>query len=346
MSVPGTPPDHEPDTKKGASLAEVAKAAGVSRMTVSRVMRNEGRVADETRRRVLAEVERLGYVPNRIAAAFSADRASTLVGVCIPRLTSALFGELLESIDRALSRLGFQTMIGAHEDDPAAEAAWLRELLAWRPAGVLLTGRVHTPGATDMLRAATIPMVEMWDLNTTPLDVSIGLNHYDSGAEMARFMLSRGRRRIGYVGTARSPQTLAVKRASGFSDALRGAGVALQGSECLNDGASFYAGYYGMETLLNRVTNLDAIYCQNDEMAIGSLAYCSARGVRVPDDIGVAGWGGYQAAAILPRLLTTTAVPTRRIGKLSAEALVARLRGEPVADVQLVPAVLRPGATV
>jgi LacI family transcriptional regulator, gluconate utilization system Gnt-I transcriptional repressor len=103
--------------------------------------------------------------------------------------------------------------------------------------------------------------------------------------------------------------------------------------EILQDSPGFYAGYYGLETLLAAQPALDVVYFHNDEMAIGGMAYCQSRGLRVPEDIGIAGWGGMEAASILPKRLTTTVVPTTAIGKAAAEALVARLKGEPGQDV-------------
>lgn len=114
----------------------------------------------------------------------------------------------------------------------------------------------------------------------------------------------------------------------------------------LLDQPGFYAGFYGTETLLGRAQNLDAIYYHDDEMAVGSLAFCQSRGIRVPDDIGIAGWGGMEAASILPRRLTTTMVPAARLGKITAEALVIRLRGDPVAEATVVPTRLVLGATM
>ena len=114
----------------------------------------------------------------------------------------------------------------------------------------------------------------------------------------------------------------------------------------LHDSPGFYPGYYGLETLLARQPDLDVVYFHNDEMAIGGLAYCQSRGIRVPEDLGIVGWGGMEAASVLPRRLTTTVVPTTAIGKAAAEALVARLKGEAGPDVTVVPTRLVPGETV
>lgn len=330
----------------GATLAEVAVAAGVSKMTASRVLRNAAGFSDNTRDRVMREVKRLGYVPNRIAAAFGSDQTSTLVGVCVPRLTSGLFGSVLDSIDHSLSKFGYQTMIGTHEQSPSVEETWLRAILAWRPAGVILSGRTHTRGTIEILRAQSIPVVEVWNLNTSPLDVSVGFNHFDCGLEMGNFILSKGHQNIAYVGAEATAAGMGVVRQEGFKKALQNAGRDLATSEVLADRPSFYAGFYGTENVLNRTNEVDAIYYQDDTMAVGGLFYCKSKGLSVPDDIGIAGWGGMEVASVLPERLTTTTVTTQALGKAAAEALVARVRNEPVQDVTVAATRLVPGNTV
>ena len=169
------------DRKNKANLEDIARATGVSKMTVSRVLRGGSGFSDDTRLRVTEAAAQMGYVPNRIAGAFSSDQASTLVGMCVPRLTSGLFGHVLDGVDRALSRLGYQVMIGCNNHDLGEEEAWVRQVVSWRPAGVILSGRTHTPGTVELLRQAAMPVVEIWDLTTSPIDMSVGFSHHDCG---------------------------------------------------------------------------------------------------------------------------------------------------------------------
>ena len=333
------------ERKSKANLEDIARATGVSKMTVSRVLRGGSGFSDDTRLRVTEAAAQMGYVPNRIAAAFSSDQASTLVGMCVPRLTSGLFGQVLDGVDRALSRLGYQVMIGCNNHDLGEEEAWVRQVVSWRPAGVILSGRTHTPGTVDLLRQAAMPVVEIWDLTTSPIDISVGFSHRDCGAEIGQFLLRRGRRRAGYVGALSRSDVMGQARMQGFAEALSRGGHPLIDQEVLHDSPGFYPGYYGLETLLARSPDLDVVYFHNDEMAIGGLAYCQSRGIRVPEDLGIVGWGGMEAASVLPRRLTTTVVPTTAIGKVAAEALVARLRGEAGQDITVVPTRLVPGET-
>jgi LacI family gluconate utilization system Gnt-I transcriptional repressor len=331
-------------TKPG--LEEIARNLGVSKMTVSRVLRGASGFSQATRDKVLQEVERTGYLPNRLAAAFGPAGTSTLIGVCVPRLTSPLFGSVLESLNLTLARLGYQTMIGSHNQLPEEEEVWLRTLASWKPAAVVLASRVHTPGTVKLLRDMGVPVAEIWDLTTKPIDLAVGFSHYDNGLEMARCVTSAGRRKIGYVGALGSRNTSGRLRYQGFVNGLAETGLALAAEETLQDQPGFYAGYYGTETMLARRGDLDAIYYHDDEMAIGGLAYLTRIGLTAPQDIGVAGWGGMEAASILPRRLTTTTIPTTRLGKIAAEALVSRLRGDPVDDVTIIQTRLVPGSTI
>jgi LacI family gluconate utilization system Gnt-I transcriptional repressor len=332
--------------KRKPSLTEVAEAAGVSKMTASRVLRNSGRFSEETRDRVMREAARLNYVPNRLAAAFGSETTSTLVGVLVPRLSGGLFGQAVESIDYALNRLGYQTLIGVSESQPEQEESWLRSVLAWRPAGLILTGRPQSPATSRMLSAAALPVVEIWDLNPQPTDISVGVDHVACGRDMGRLFVSKGRRKTGYVGADAAAPSLGRARLEGFQQALAEAGSQPVSAEILGDRPSFYQGHYGAQTLLSRHPDLDAIYFQNDEMAIGGMAYCRSAGLRVPEDLGVAGWGGMDVAAILEHRLTTTSVSSRALGKAAAEALISRIRGEPIRPVIEIPAILKPGDTV
>lgn len=334
------------DNRFKINLLEVAKAAGVSKMTASRVLRNASGFSQATRERVLREVERLGYVPNRIAATFGSDETSTIIGVSAPYLSSSLFGAVLDATNLALAKFGYQTMIGSHENRPETEEMWVRNILSWRPAGLILSAHQHTRATRELIKQHGIPVAEIWNLNTSPLDLSIGFNHADCGFEMGQYVLGRGHTRIGYVGAdADAPGPGALRR-QGFEAALATAGLKFAAVEVLNDRPGFYPGFYGTETLLNRAKALDCVYYQDDAMAIGGYYYCKSQGLSIPSDIGIAGWGNIEAASVLPQRLTTTIISTEALGRAAAIALIKRIRGEPVDDVTFTPTRLAPGNTV
>ncbi|MCV3271320.1 LacI family DNA-binding transcriptional regulator [Roseobacter sinensis] len=328
------------------SLSEVALAAGVSKMTASRVLRGEGGYSERTRATVMEKVDELGYLPNRLATVFAGDKTSTFVGVSIPDLGNEVFAQVLEGIDRKLGAFGHQSVLGLTQHTLREEENWIRTVLSWQPAGLILTGRYHSKRALDMLRNANVPVVEIWDLNSSPMDMSVGINHFDSGFEMGRFIVSRGYRKVGYVGTSHDTANAASARLDGFCKAVEGSGGSVARQLCLHDTATYYPGYYGTEQLLGSTRGIECIYYQNDAMAFGGLQFCDAKGMRVPDDIGVAGWGDLPVAAVMRRRLTSVHVPHLKLGQVAAEMMLARLSDEPVEACRDIGFRLIPGSTV
>ena len=336
----------EKDRKnKKISLAEVASAAGVSKMTASRVLRNQGGFSNKTRQRVLDEVERLGYLPNRLATVFAGDKRSTFVGVSIPDLGNEIFAQVLEGIDRKLGALSHQTVLGMTQRETNEEERWIETVLSWQPAGLIVTGRAHTPRAIEMLKGSGLPVVEIWDLNSSPLDMCVGIDHFDSGYAMGRHLVGKGYQRLGYVGSSHNDGGAASARLSGFRRAVEDGGAKLVRSLVLQDVPSFYPGFFGTEQILASVPDIDAIFYQNDNLAVGGLHYCTRRGRRIPEDIGIAGWRGLPNLSVLPQQLTTIKVRHMRVGALAAEALLDALDGTPARRVIDVGFLLVPGST-
>ncbi|MEM1073720.1 MAG: LacI family DNA-binding transcriptional regulator [Pseudomonadota bacterium] len=327
------------------SLAEVARAAGVSKMTASRVMRGEGGYSDKTRDKVMAKVDLLGYLPNRLATVFAGDQSSTFVGVSIPDLGNEVFAQVLEGIDRKLGSFGYQTVLGLTQHTIEEEEAWIETVLSWQPAGLILTGRSHSPRSLDLLRNAGLPVVEIWDLNSSPLDMSVGINHYDCGFEMGRYLVGLGYKALGYVGTSHDTANAATARLDGFAKAVADGGGTVTRQFCLHDTASYYPGFYGTEQLLASGADVDCIYYQNDAMAFGGLQFCQKTGLRVPDHIGVAGWGDMPIASVLQQRLTSLHVSHLKLGQAAAEAMVARISGEPHETARDIGFHLVPGTT-
>ena len=328
------------------NLSEVASAAGVSKMTASRVLRGDGGYSKQTQARVLATVDRLGYLPNRLASVFAGDRSTTFIGVSIPDLGNEVFAQVLEGIDRKLRSFGHQTVLGLTQHALEEEEGWIRTVLSWQPAGLILTGRSHSPRALDMLRNAGIPIVEIWDLNSSPLDMSVGINHFDCGFDMGRFLIGCGYRSLGYVGTSHDTANAASSRLDGFTKAVEAGGGKVRKQLCLHDAASFYPGFYGTEQLLAAKRGVECIYYQNDLMAFGGMQYCERKALDVPGDIGIAGWGDLTIASVLKQRLTSIHVSHLKLGQVAAEMMIGRLSGEPVQPCRDIGFHLIPGATV
>ncbi len=338
--------DKKNNKNNKVSLSQVAEAAGVSKMTASRVLRGEGGYSEKTRVKVMAQVDQLGYLPNRLATVFAGDKNSTFIGVSIPDLGNEVFSQVLEGIDRKLGTFGHQSVLGLTQHTLQEEEDWIKTVLSWQPAGLILTGRYHSARASDMLRNAGIPIVEIWDLNSSPLDMSVGINHFDSGFDMGRYLVGCGYQKIGYVGTSHDTANAATTRLDGFCKAVEGGGGEVTRQLCLHDTATYYPGYYGTEQLLASSKDIECIFYQNDSMAFGGLQYCGAKGLEVPKDIGIAGWGDLPVASVLSKRLTSMHVSHLKLGQAAAEMMMARLSDEPVEPCRDIGFRLIPGSTV
>lgn len=294
----------------------------------------------------MQQVDLLGYLPNRLATVFAGDQTSTFIGVSIPDLGNEVFSQVLEGIDSKLGSFRHQTVLGLTQHTEQAEEDWIHTVLSWKPAGLILTGRFHSARATEMLRNGGIPIVEIWDLNSSPLDMSVGINHFDAGFDMGRYLIGCGYRNIGYVGTSHDTANAATTRLSGFVKAVSTGGGDVTKQLCLHDTATYYPGFYGTEQLLASSPQIDCVFYQNDAMAFGGMQFCATKGLEVPDDIGIAGWGNLPVASVMPKRLTSMHVPHLKLGHAAAEMMMSRLSGEPVHSVRDIGFTLIPGSTV
>ena len=330
------------DGKPQMTLRDVAEAAGVSEMTVSRVLRQRGDVSERTRARVYEAARRLGYVPNKIAGALASSRVN-LVGVVIPSLSNMVFPDVLHGIGAVLDDTALQPVIGTSKYDPELEEHVIYEMLSWRPSGLIVAGLEHTEAARAMMANAGIPVVEVMDTDGDPVAACVGISHAAAGREMAREIVARGYRRIGYLGSSSIADHRAQKRLKGFREGLAEAGLTLA-DECFYGGTSgFGTGRAMTAEILARSPDLDFLYYNTDMNAAGGLLHLIDRGYDIPGQIGLAGFNSFEVLDGLPRRIATMDSRRDDIGRRAAEIIAAGELTDAV--VTLTPEFL-PGDTV
>ncbi|BDA86411.1 LacI family transcriptional regulator [Aureimonas sp. SA4125] len=305
-----------------STLSDVARLAGVSESTVSRVLRQKGFSSLKVRQRVREAVEHLGYVPNRVAGTL-ASSGSNLVGVVIPSLSNIVFPDLLGGASLALDRAGFQPVIGVSDYDPLREETLVAAMLAWRPAGLIVAGLDHTARTKAMLRGAGVRVAELLDIDGEGIDIVVGFSNLSAGRASAELFLARGYRRIGYVGHYLGLDHRAARRLRGFTEILTHSGLALRASEVIAEPSSIGAGKEALARLLAAAPDLDAVYFSNDDMAVGGLFHCLQQGIEIPSRLAIMGYNGLDIARLAPQPLATILTPRRRVGQLGAELLFA-----------------------
>jgi LacI family gluconate utilization system Gnt-I transcriptional repressor len=336
-----TRPPREP--RRPLTLRDVSEASGVSEMTVSRVLRGRGEVSEATRERVMAAARQLGYVPNRIAGGLASARVN-LVAVIVPSLANMVFPEVLTAATEVLEGAGLQPVVGVTGYDPDREERVLYDMLAWRPAGVILAGLEHGAATREMLRAAGVPVVEIMDVDGEAVDSVVGISHRRAGRQMAAAILDAGYRRIAFLGTMMPFDHRARKRMEGFEAVLAAAGVALAAREFYSGGSALAKGREMTQAVMARRADLDFLYYSNDMIGAGGLLWCLGQGFDIPDRLGLAGFNGLELIDGLPRRLATMDACRREIGREAARIVVAG-RAAAGSRIELTP-VLAPGDTI
>ena len=295
----------------------------MSEMTVSRVLRNKRDVSEATRARVLEAARRLGYVPNKIAGALASQRVN-LVAVIIPSMSNMVFPEVMTGITSALEETGLQPVVGLTGYRPEKEEKVLYEMLSWRPAGVIIAGLEHSDASRAMLRASGIPVVEIMDVDGTPVDSVVGISHRRAGQQMAQAIIRAGYRRIGFMGTKMPLDHRARKRFEGFTEALAKAGIEMADHEFYSGGSALAKGREMTAGMLERTPDLDFLYYSNDMIGAGGLLYLLEQGVDIPGRMGLAGFNGVELLDGLPRRLATMDACRLEIGCRAAGIIAAQ----------------------
>ena len=306
------------------TLRDVSQASGVSEMTVSRVLRNRGDVSQNTRDKVLLVAKQLGYVPNKIAGALASQRVN-LVAVIIPSLSNMVFPEVMTGISEVLETTDLQPVVGVTDYLPEKEERVLYEMLSWRPSGVIIAGWEHSETSAMMLKASGIPVVEIMDIDGSPVDAMVGISHRRAGREMAVSILKAGYRKIGFLGTKMPLDHRARKRFEGFTEALAKSGVEVTDQEFYSGGSALVKGREMTQELLRRNPNLDFLYFSNDLIGAGGLLYLIEQGISIPNQIGLAGFNGVELLQGLPRQLATMDACRSEIGRKAAEMIVQQV---------------------
>src|ERR1700688_1776636 len=197
------------------TLAAVAKLAGVSSITVSRVVRLPGLVAPETRGRVEAAMRELGYVPNQLAGALASGARTRSVGVLVPTIANSIFADTVQGLSDELEPLGYAVILAQSRYDSAREDHMLSALLSRRPEAIIMVGSPATGDGARLLRRAGIPVAETWELPVEPIDSVPGLDNYEAGVAVARHFAAQGRKALAFIG---GDDPRATRRWNGFID--------------------------------------------------------------------------------------------------------------------------------
>lgn len=322
------------------TIADVARRAGVGRITVSRALRDPTQVSESLRRAIDDAVRELNYSPNLNARALASAR-NNLVGVLVPALTPNIFTDVLTGVYDGVEETHLRIEVVNTRYNRELEEARILEILRDTPAGLIISGVDQTPGARRALEAAECPVIQIMDLTSDPVDRVIGFSHVEGGRRMTEHLVEAGYRRIAFLAGYLSDRSRG--RLRGYREALEAAGLFDPPLICLVDNAppstdpgnpdewvrfsSPVAGRALLAQALETIPNLDAVFCNNDMLAVGALFECQRRGIRVPEDLGIAGFNNLDVAAGAEPGISSCSTPRWECGYTAAHAIRKSLDG-------------------
>lgn len=313
--------------RKAPKMADVARLAGVSPMTVSRAFKRDGSVSDATRQSILDAADQLGYVFDSTASNLRSQRTD-FVAVTVPSINNANFAETLRGLTEGLKERGLQILLGYTNYDMAEEERLVEQLLRRRPEAIVVTGGKHTDRCRRLLENAAIPVVETWDLPPRPIGHVVGFSNADAVRGMVDHFVARGLTRIAFIGGDADRDTRGTDRRAGFIAAMNAHG--LDATRLIAAGVppiSMREGAQAMARLLDTMPDTEAVICVSDLSAFGALTECQRQGISVPDRIAIAGFGDYEIASICVPPLTTIDPHPHLIGKETAALILDVLAG-------------------
>lgn len=310
--------------KRRPTLQDIADQVGATKMTVSRGLRDPETVSEKLRERIFAVAEELGYIPNRGPDILSKS-TSRAIGVLLPSLTNQVFADVIKGIESVTEPANYHLMLSHYGYSTEMEERSLASLLSYNVDGVILSESQHTPRTQRMLETAGIPTVEIMDTRTGPIHQAIGFDNVKAAYDMVSEMIRRGRRHILYLAVRLDARTL--QRQEGYQQAMEEHGlepVTLRSTSR----SSYTVGATLMGEVLEQYPQADALFCTNDDVAIGAYFECLRRGVEVPRTMAIAGFHGHDVGQVMAPRLASVITPREAVGERAAKEMLGRIRGQ------------------
>ncbi|WP_299495812.1 gluconate operon transcriptional repressor GntR [uncultured Shewanella sp.] len=307
--------------KRRPNLQDVADLVGVTKMTVSRFLRDPQQVSIPVQQKLEQAINHLGYINNRAPSMLSAAK-SQAIGVLVPSLTNQVFAEVIRGIESITDSANYQTMLAHYSYCPDQEEKHIASLLSYNIDGLLLSDTEHNPRTIQMLKTSGIPIIEMMDTRSSHIGIAVGFDNKRAASNMTETLIKKGYDRVVYL-AARLDKRTELKY-QGYQQAmlkhqLNPVQISTQSA------SSFSLGAQLLQQTLDEHPQTNAIFCTNDDLAVGAIFECQRQGIKVPDNMAIAGFHGHDIGqAIVPKL-TTVMTPREAIGQTAAKALLAQL---------------------
>ncbi|MDO6712400.1 substrate-binding domain-containing protein [Aliiglaciecola sp. 2_MG-2023] len=313
---------------KRTTLQDIADVVGMTKMTVSRYMKNPNLVKVSSRIQIESAINKLGYIPNRAPNILSKGK-SHAIGVLFPSISNHVFDEVLRGIESVTEPAGYQIMIAHYSYSKELEEKRIGSLLGYHVDGLILSENVHTANTLRMISSSGVPVTEIMDTCTPPIQQAVGFNNMQASQKMTEKLIQKGYKNIAYIGAKGDVRDILRQR--GYEAAI--AEHALKSLIFRSpDVSSIRLGSEILDSILRVRPKVDAAICTNDDVAMGVLLSCKKKGILIPDELAVSGMHGHEMGQLYSPKLASVITPRFNIGKVAAEQLLSRIDGVQVID--------------
>lgn len=316
------------------TIEEVARLAGVSTATVSRVLSRPDVVRTQTKEQVMFAIRQLDYQPDAAARALASGRTHT-VGCVIPTLDHAIFARSTQAMQTTLAQAGYQLLVASHEYDPATEFELVRALQQRGVDSLVLVGTDHAPRLWKALSAWRKPTLLTWSCDSRL--PSLGFDNEGAAQMAAAHLLELGHRRMGVISGFTTHNDRARSRVNGVRKTLALAGLSLPNAWVTEQAFNLEGGRHGLRQLMSGQQKPTAIFCGNDLLAVGALLEAQRMGLNIPEDLSICGIDNLEIAQAINPGLTTVSLPTQDLGRMAAKSVLSAIAGEVIAAQSLLP---------
>lgn len=312
--------------QKKVTLAVVAAHVGVSSITVSRALHDPDKVSPELLARIQTAVDDLGYVPNSAARALASNR-SNVIGVLIPSISNHVFSDVLLGIYTGIEDSHLTVQVGNSRYSNAKEDNLLRTFLSQKPAGLIITGIDQSETACKLLRAAPCPIVQIMDYSPEPIDMLVGFSHQQAAAVATQHLIEHGYRKLAFIGARMDARS--QRRYQGFQTTAAAAGVfSTQRVVTTFQPSTVQLGSQLLRQLLTIAPDTDAVFCNNDDLALGVLFEAQRQRLSVPERLGICGFNDFEMMAAAEPSMTSVRTFRYEMGLHAVNLIMASLRGQ------------------
>jgi LacI family transcriptional regulator len=317
------------------TIYDVAREAGVSMATVSRVVNNNPNVKPQTRKKVFEAIERLGYRPNAVARGL-ASKKTTTVGVVIPDISNSIFAEVARGIEDIANMYHYNIILCNADKKKEKEIRVINTLLEKQVDGLLFMGGIVTEDHIQAFRTSSVPVVLCGTKDEAQTMPSVDIDHEQAAFDAVNVLIANGHKDIAMIsGTLQDPAN-GYARYQGYKKALETAGIPIREEYVRVGNYRYESGSEATKYFLELSSRPTAIFSATDEMAIGAIHAIQDFGLSVPDDIAVISVDNIRMASMVRPLLTTVAQPMYDIGAVSMRLLTKLMNKETMENMQVI----------